>query len=98
MDYRMTLAALASTIAALGANSAMAGSDQQAVDLCHASLTAEATEGTTFKFKTISGSRKQTVTFVATTPEGRQTVDCVVRRSDVIEIAWADDRSRLAQN
>lgn len=98
MDYRLTLAALATTVAAFATSPAMAGSDQQAVDLCHASLTAQADEGTSFKFDAISGGRKKTVTFVATTPDGRQTVDCVVRRSDVIEIAWADGSSRLAQN
>lgn len=98
MDYRISLAALASTFMALAASPASAASDQQAVDLCRASLTADAAEGTTFKFKTISGGRKQTVTFVASTPDGRQTVDCIVRRSDVVEIAWADDQSRLAQN
>ena len=98
MDYRTTLASLATAVAALTVSPAMAGSDQQAVDLCHASLTAAADEGTTFKFKAISGGRKQTVTFVASTSEGKQSVDCIVRRSDIIEIAWADGRSRIAQN
>jgi|GEM_PF-6972229 len=98
MDRRTLTAAIFASALALVSNPAFASSDQDAVNSCRAALSVEAEAETKFRFKSLKGSSKKTVTFTASNGDYRERVTCVVRRGAVIDIAYADNASRFARN
>ena len=93
MKCQRNLTIVACLFALAVTGSALARGLQDDVNLCQTAFKAESDrryDGAKFKFKSERGSKLRTLTFKMTFADQRYTVDCKVKRGEVVEIVWPE--------
>ena len=78
---------------------AHAGSTKSNIELCRAAFDAEPTlavDGAKFKFVSQRGGGLKRLTFSMRADDTKETVECSVRRGEVVKIAWTGGGDTLA--
>ena len=96
MSIKPFAIAALSSAALFATTGAMAASTQENLELCQAAFAAEpvlAGDDVTFKFKSIRGGSLKKLTFEMRTGDERETVQCAVKRGEIVDIAWTGGES-----
>ncbi len=87
----ITIAALSSAALFASTGAMAASSTQDKLELCQEAFAAQPTlagDDVNFKFKSIRGGAVKKLTFEMRSGDERETVECAVKRGEVIDIAW----------
>lgn len=88
---KKTLTTIVAGFAAMALTPAFAG-DQQNVDTCLAAINEAAPEvANEARFHSIKGNSNQRISFDVRTENGRERIQCDVRRGQIADLAWVDD-------